>query len=118
MCILQSSPWQEGGVCVLCISLEQNKKCGVTVSNRQSAIKMRQFYRVPYEREERQTRQGSYGDYRLKIPAARRRDWMGKTSTRETPRPTVKPMATETSCSAVWNPDRYTSEEDWPESCF
>lgn len=30
----------------------------------------------------------------------------------------MRPMETETSCSAVWKPDRYDSAEDWPESCF
>ena len=55
-------------------------------------------------------------DHKLKMPAARRRDWMGKTSTRDTPRPTVRPSATDTSCSAVWKPERYTWLKFCPES--
>jgi phosphodiesterase/alkaline phosphatase D-like protein len=56
--------------------------------------------------------------YRLKTPAARLRDWIGKTQTRDMPRPTVKPIATDTSCSAVWNPDSHVSFDDWPESAL
>lgn len=34
--------------------------------------------------------------YKLKTPAALFRDWMGKTQTSDIPRPTVKPIETET----------------------
>src|SRR5882762_2882192 len=46
-------------------------------------------------------------DQRLNTAAWRRRDGMGCTSTSATPRPTVSPIATEMSCSAVWKPERY-----------
>ena len=43
---------------------------------------------------------------------------MGKTQTREMPRPTVRPIATEMSCSAVWKPESQVSDELWPASCL
>lgn len=46
------------------------------------------------------------GDYKLKTPPARFRLCMGKTTTREIPRPTVIPIHVDTSCSAVWKPER------------
>lgn len=42
---------------------------------------------------------------------------MGCTNTREMPRPTVRPIHTEMSWRAVWNPDRYDSFVDDPDSC-
>jgi hypothetical protein len=53
---------------------------------------------------------------RLKTPPARRLDWIGCTSTSDIPNPTAKPMATEMSCSAVWNPDKKDVEE--PDVCW
>ena len=51
--------------------------------------------------------------YKLKIPPARFRDGTGHTSTRATPRPTVKPTQTLTSWSAVRKPDKYDSVESF-----
>jgi hypothetical protein len=45
------------------------------------------------------------------MPAARLRDWIGCTTMSASPRPTVRPIATEMSCSPVWKPDRYTAAE-------
>lgn len=54
--------------------------------------------------------------YKLKTPAWRLRDWIGKTITRERPRPTVRPTETLMSCNAVWKPDRYDVVD--PDSLF
>lgn len=53
--------------------------------------------------------------YRLNTPPARRRDWMGCTTTSEMPSPTVSPIDTEISWRAVWNPDRYDSDDEEPD---
>ncbi len=44
--------------------------------------------------------------HKLKIPPIRFLDWIGWTTTRLRLRPTVRPIDTEMSCSAVWKPER------------
>ena len=48
------------------------------------------------------------------MPPAQCLDWIGCTS--DIPNPTAKPMATEMSCSAIWNPDKKDVEE--PDVCW
>src|SRR6266404_4118266 len=50
--------------------------------------------------------------YKLKTPLFRFRDCIGKTTTREIPRPTVRPTETAMSWRATWKPEMYDDDDE------